>query len=750
VFRNADASSHIDFADFHGAILALVIAQRYEEAAMYFSLSLASSLRVGSFSLFEILFMVLNGDLVHANLKDPFARFLLLLSEIQMRLQNEATPSYSRIVKLLKQIRVLPKAEITANGFVHIRMTLYGMISAVHVRRLKDKTSFSHREGRRAFAPLQRALRIAVDQKDADFIAFVLGQYGNLYSLEKEPDLELLKQAVLTSAATSREISGDAITGIYTQFVISKKYDDSSLELSNRHSREYHAAGRANPFFACQHAIATIIHDRFSRYNEARELISLACAQAVELGASPDVASRTDLLMADSYWAEKDYVNSAKHYKRALSASFDEEMLNQWVRERLADSLIFMGRIHEATLHLVKVIRRQHATLLPDHKAHLYARLAYAYGLDGQLRKAAIACSSLCRIARALRSVDIDILSVTICDWLLQYFQYSDPVIPQSTAQIRDSSVLSDKPTVDQANAWSARGPLFARALVLLGVIFELLQDIVRAEYFYRAARTVFQTDGQAIPGSGEGLFFALRICRIQIKRKMFSQASVSFAGAVEDFLIAKRNETAEANPGASAFAVFTFLEPILTSLSDSELIQCFAAIENQAEPHIRAWLLLRECNLLFDRLFVQKGKSKLLDAEALATTHARHDLLLLVLHEKLFVRFQEMYSNQADWLQDVLETGMLLARDDTRAPSCGSFGRNISIIATKSRTGPMHAIGIKISEYGQRWHQNPFLFSFLAAWTIGRQYRLKIHTLAEVETYLRNVGSPFKNTDFA
>jgi len=345
--------------------------------------------------------------MVQAKLKDPLARFLLLLVEIQMRLQNETTPNYSRVLELLRRIRTLPKAEITANAFQHMRMTVHAVISTGHIRRLKDKGSFSHREGRRAFAPLQTALRIAVAQNDQDFLRLVFGLYDKLYTLEKQPDLELLKQAILASSLGLLGISDDALVGIYAQFVISQKYDDSALRLCERHSGEYRAAGRGGPFFACEHAIATILHDRFSKYKEARERVTEACNEAVALGASSHVVARTELLLADSYWAERDYANSADHYERSLPIPFEDEALNQWVRERLADCLIFLVRFHQATQHLLTNIRRFHATLSPEYKARLYARLVYAYALQRELRKAATACQSLCAVARASRSAEI-------------------------------------------------------------------------------------------------------------------------------------------------------------------------------------------------------------------------------------------------------------------------------------------------------------------------------------------------------
>jgi hypothetical protein len=751
VFRNAGTSKQVNFWDFHGAILALVMAERYEEAAMWFTLSLASSLEVGSYQLFEILFMVLNGDAVQAHLKDPFARFLLLLAEIQMRLLNEPQPDYSRIVEILRRIRVLPRVQITPNGFLHIRMTVHAVIATIHVRRLKNKGTFNRRDGRRAFAPLETALRIAVAQKEMDFAPFLLGQYGHLYSLEKEPDLELLKEALLASPASASEISAHALVGIYAQFVIAKKYADSALELCERHSHEFQAAGRGDAYFACEHAIATVLHDRFTKHKEARERVTTACARALALGASSNIVARAELLVADSYWAEKDYAAGVEHYKRTLPASFDDEALNQWVRERLTDCLIFLNEFDQATVLLVTTIRKSRASLSQEYKARLYARLVYAYGLERELHKAAIAAQSLCAIARASSSAETDILSATLCDWLLQYFEYSDPVIPKSSAQIRDSSALSDKYTDAQVADWKARGPLFTRALLLLGTLFELLQKPVRAEFFYRKALFIFQAEAKGSPGSDREWFFALRICRTQIRRKRFAEAASFFASAVADLFAIRRSETPATNEAGAAFAAFTFIEPALISLSDTELGEYFAALDGlfKDKSQVRSWILFRELELLFDRLLVQKGKSKLLEAEALAAGISEQDLLLQIRHKKLFIRFDQMYSNQIEWLRDVLEHGLFLASNDSLAPSRESFGKNILIITERIQNGPMHAVALKISAYGERWKQNPFLFSLLAVWIISRQNRLGIVGLDKVEKYLRNVQNALGENDF-
>jgi tetratricopeptide (TPR) repeat protein len=751
VFRNAGASKQINFWDFHGAILALVMAQRYEEAAMWFSLSLASSLEVGSYKLFEILFMVLNSDPVQAQIKDPFARFLLLLAEIQMRLLNEPTPDYVRIVEILRRIRILPRVRITPNGFLHIRMTVHAVIATIHVRRLKDKGTFSRRDGRRAFAPLQTALRIAVTQNEESFVSFLLNQYEHLYTLHKEPDLELLKRAILAATAATSEISADALVSIYAQFVIAKKYADPALELCTRHSREFQDAARGDAYFACEHAIATILHDRFAKHQEARERIVAACTQALQLGASSHVVARSELLVGDSYWANKDYASAAEHYHRVLEGAFEDEALNQWVRERLADSLIFNKEFDQAPTYLLTTIRKSHATLSHEDKAKLQARLVYTYGLKHELSKAVIACQGLSAIARASDSASTDLLSATLCDWLLQFFEYSDPVVPKSSVQIRDSSALSEKYTDEQIAVWKAGAPLFARASILLGILFELLQKPPRAEFFYRKALALTQAQPTASPGPGGGWYFALRICRTQILRRRFPEAATSFVAAVADFFASRRSETTTATEAGAAFAAFTFIEPALAPLSDAELGEFFAALDGhfKDKPQVRAWILFRQSEVLFERLLVQAAKPRLLEAEILAADHPDYETLLTIRHKKLFLRFDQVYANQVHWVQDVLEHGLLLATNDSLAPSREAFGKNVFALSDRIQNGPMRAAALKISAYGERWKQNPFLYSLLALWCASRQFRLRFATMDQIENYLRSSQNGLQEQDF-
>jgi hypothetical protein len=342
-------------------------------------------------------------------------------------------------------------------------------------------------------------------------------------------------------------------------------------------------------------------------------------------------------------------------------------------------------------------------------------------------------------------------LSATASDWLLHYFEYSDPIIPKSSAQIRDSAALSERATEAETTAWRGRGPLFVRPLILLGAVFELLGKLGRSSSCYEKAREIFQTAEPARLASGAELFLTTRICRMQIRRKLFQPAAASFAKAVEEVLATKRRGAPEAAPGGAAFAVLSFVEPALESLSDTELMDWFGALDTQfrGEAEVRAWLLYRESELLFDRLLVQKGKPRLLEAEALALTHGQRDLLLSIRHKKLFTRFQEMYGNQIDGLLDVLEAGLLLASDNTLSPTRDAFGQNVFIAADQIARGSMQAVAARISGYGERWRQNAFLFSMLAVWSVCRQFRMRPGVLREIDKFLHAVGAPLTEEDF-
>jgi tetratricopeptide (TPR) repeat protein len=744
VFRTASASNRMDFWDFHGAILALVLAQRYDEAAMYFLMSLKASMQLASFSYFEILFMVLNSDVIQEKFKDTFPKFTLLSCELQMRLQLESPPDYTRIMDLLRRMRLLTRVEITRKPLLYDRIQVHQAIAAIRLRRIMEKKSFDVREGRRAFVPIQAALRLVVSEKDADLTRLAARMYVDLHFLEKQPDLEVLKDAILLIPERSLRAYGGKVVSLYTNFVISKMYDDPALVLCERHAGEYRQAGRGNGFFACEHAAATILFDRFSKFKEARDRIVSASTAALQIGASPDLVARTNLFVADSYWAEKNYVSSAKYYEKAALADLGDEALNQWTSEKLADSLIFMGHFEEAALSLVETLRERHSSLFPEYTARYYARLAYAYAECNLLRKASVACQGLSRVARQSNISEIDRLSAIVSGWVLQHFKYSDPGLPKATVSIRDSSALSEQPSPEQMDAWKSSGPAFTRGLMLVGTLFELLGEYRRSENIYhRAIETYRCSDKNLNRPAGSEHAFQLRVARVQVRRHNVCQAAETFRLAAEGLFELRNQDVPGSSIGASVFATATIVEPCLESCSDSEVMEFFGEVEKQfaAQSGARAWLLFKQSEILFGRLMVQVARRTLLDAEAAARSSDECQLLWSILYSELFSHIDQMYRNQFAWITDALETGLTLSNDERLAAQRSQFGDAVFRLTSRI-VAPMGDIGNAITKFGDRAKKDQFLFAMLATWRVAKSNRLTTRCLPEVEQMLRNNGA--------
>jgi hypothetical protein len=247
-------------------------------------------------------------------------------------------------------------------------------------------------------------------------------------------------------------------------------------------------------------------------------------------------------------------------------------------------------------------------------------------------------------------------------------------------------------------------------------------------------------------------LFLSLRISRIQLKRKRIVAGAESFVRGVNELFDLSTLKVSGATLGGSVFASLPFAEPALSCLSDAEFSEFFNLIESrlQTAPQARAWLLFREGDLLFDRMLVQKGKSKLAQAEGLATDCGAHDLLFAILHKKLFSRSEQTYSTQIDWMRDVFHAGLLVANTASLASNRDSLGNNVYAVTTRSRNGPMKDVGQTIGGFGERWAEDRFLFALLAVYQVAQRQQLKIDRLAEIGEYLRNVGSPINTADFA
>ena len=459
VFKTAIASRSIDFWDFQNALVALLAAGHYDEAAIRFVYSFGSLMRLNSFEPLELLFLAMNNETTHAKITDPSSCWLMLMLEIQLRVQSENTPNQQVLCTLIRRLHARLNKSAAVPGFA--RPMTHIAIAAVRMRTQKDSPVLTATGRRRIFVPLYAALRGALAWGDVGFLANVLGFYEHLYPMVTKPNVELLKDALLQ--LPSKEplpMSVHALIGIYARFVSGSAHSETSLQVVESHGALFHAIGRNDAYFACEHAVATILHDGQANYSQARERIESIMSRAIELQLSTHSLDHGSEFIAGTYWAERNYSKSAEYYQLVVHADLGTDGMHQITCERLCDSLIFLGKHKDAARIALSELRLRESRGSPEYRAQMYARLAYAYAEHGELRKAAISCLGLSRVANLSGSDALDFIAATLAGWVLGHFSYSDPLIPQSsTTNIRDSNALSDTIPPEEVNRWRDSDP---------------------------------------------------------------------------------------------------------------------------------------------------------------------------------------------------------------------------------------------------------------------------------------------------
>jgi tetratricopeptide (TPR) repeat protein len=753
VLQAATASGRVDFWDFQHALFALLGAGCYDEVATTFIYAYPSFMRAKSFKPFDLLFLAMNGEQIHSKIADPFARRLMLQAEFHLRLQDEESVDYPRLLGLIRRMRVLSRHTV-APGAQYARAMVHIGVAFVKIRRLKEAQQATPGQRYRSFNPLQAALRLALASENQELLAEVLGLYGGLCLLATRPNVELLKEALLKLPRDAPwPISADAVITIYAKYAIGSKYDEPAMRLLERHSDVYRVERRNDAYFACEHAAATILHEGRSNYSQARERISSLLSRASELHLSPASLARGEMFIADTYWAERNYSKSAEYYQRVLRADFDNRELHQFVCERLCDSLIFLRRYEEAIETALMILRSEHSRLDPDQSAQLYGRLAYAYAEHGALKKAAIACLGLCRIAASAHSDPLNLLSAHMAGWVIQHFSYSDPAIPKIKVEIRDSNVLSDPVSVDQLNTWRDLDPFSTRGIVLAATLFELLGDWRRSEFLFQKALDIVRRSDVTTKSFRETAYvYLLRLARIHLRRRKLSEAATELKGALEYVMdVAREQGPAIARRGGGAYAQLKMVDPALQACSDEDVIKFFELLKGQfaSDTDVKAWVSYRESEILFERFAVQAAKRRLTEAMQLARSSSEHELYWLVVQQRLFNRVQQMYARQVDWLQDALEVAVTLATEEAMAAYRQPFGESVYNLSRKATEGPFMQISSAVERFENERREHAFLVAAYAIWCVATRNQVLAASRNTLESYLRGNAVFLHATDF-
>jgi hypothetical protein len=759
VFGTALATRQIDFLDFQGAIFSLILAQACEEAAMRFIFSLPSFATVESFEPFEFLFLVLNGPPIHAKLPDPGTRWFLLNAEVGLRIADRDGAKDPKLFPLLRRMRLLFHEEWTpAQKKLYFRAMHHVTACYARMRRAGANLRPEAARRRRKFvAPIGAALRLALLSGNQELILDVLRIYDQLHVLASRPDVELIKRAVLHVATQAPPTSAESLVTLYAQYVIGAEHSDTSLRLVREHSEEYLDKGLNDAYFACMHAKATALLERFNEPSQARELIGGLLARASELKLSPHCVARGELLIADARWAEKNYFESKNNYDRALAVEYDDPALTQYATQRLCDSMMGLAQYKEGVQVALQALRSRHSKLPVESKAQLYARLAYGYALSGESRKAAVSCLALCGTAKYENSDALYCLAATVAAWVLSHVAHSDPTIPKIDVQIADSSALSQEIPPEQVKAFLEGDAFKTKATLVVATIFELLgeaRDLRRGGFLLRRALAVVEGAGETHPKYLDASYvIRIRITRLEIKERRFTEAAASFRAAVSSIVERVRRENSmAATEGPSVGAVLHLVEPSIKGYSDAEVSCLFDSFCGQfrGNPVVCAWLRFHESNILFERYAVQAAKRKLLEAELLA--HDRCDKLLIIeiIYDKLFNRVQQFYStNRNAWLVDALNAAVVLAGDDIYGENRSSFANNVMALSRHQAGPPFDDLNITVERFKEASKDQVFLVVTYAMWGAATRHRLLAGCLNTIETYLRQNATFLTDADF-
>ncbi|HEY6347575.1 MAG TPA: hypothetical protein VIY49_39295 [Bryobacteraceae bacterium] len=752
VFQRAVADGTINFWDFQSAILTLLAAERHEEAATRFVFAYPSLMESVPLRMAEPLFLLLNSEHTHARIADQFSRWSLLQAELYLRLQDPGPLDRLKAYSLIRRMRVQAKAPI-GRGFRYAWAMSHLCIALLKLRNLKDDQKLRLDQRYRVFSPLQRALRIAVSTKDPSFVVNTLHFFDFSSQFATRPDVELLKEAILLLPEDEPlPVSVHALVTLYSKYAFNSCDADARMGRVEAHAALYLAAGRGEAYFACEHAAATILHERLE-YRLARERMETLLAKADALGLSSAAIAHGVLLIADIYWSEGIPAESAERYEQILHAELGGEFLHQFVCERLCDSLILLGRYEKATNIALSRLRSERRTQTPEAKARLYGRLAYAYAEHGALRKAAIACLGLFRVAALVPTGAIDPLAGMVAGWVLAHFPQSDPLLSSGNVQIRNSAALSETITPEKMSEWREYDPFRAKAPTLVGAIFEKLEDWRRSERLYRKALAVVPRPDHASKPSRQATFaYLVVLARVHIRLGKFEEAAGELHEAARYGAELRLQEQPEAQiPACGVCVPLKAMAPALDACADDQLITFFDALYAMSGTDAtRAWLRYEEGEILFSRLAVQSAKKRFNEAMQLARASSEHELYVLIVQQKFFHRVDQFYTRQDDWLRAAVEVTLVLARDEKFAAHRSRFAGSVYQIANGTGQGSFAVIAAQMSRFQSEWQNNSFWVAAYGIWRAAAATRILAGALNELESTLKARAAFLNDSDFA
>ena len=737
-FKSAITSGKADFQDFHAAIVHLIVAGEHEEAAFRFLAALPSFLNARAFEPFEFLLMVLNGGPVQRKLRDPGLRVSLLAAELTLRLGAKESLDHAKVLGLIRRmhtvLRKLPRGKMRYSRQVALLATL----SFARGKRLGDFSEATAHQLHRLFTPNQLAIELAICGGERREILRAAQMYVQSSSFAYKLAPSVLRQAILaTKTVKGSPMTAEVVNSLYRKYAFGTTRTSRALAVLHQHSAEYLEKGLVGPQFACEHAAALLIHGRLGEYGKARERIRSLYVQGDEIGLSPELLARAELLIADTYWAEKDYTQSAEFYRKALGRQFEDISITRHARRRLLDSIIMLAKYPEAVSLSLSILRSSRRHMPAGDKLQIYARIAYACAENGNIKQAAVACWRLSRLAEFAGEDELRYLAYFLSAWVLQHLEFSDTLIFRPQMTLRDSDALSDSVSTKSLEEWRKADPLRIKTTCLIAATFELTGELRRSEnLLMRALRVSEKTESETSEVPPGSIFLCAKLGRIQINRGRITEAARSVMSAINLSL-----QSSGIKASIATWKLWELIEPGVRWPSDEDVSLFFSSLAAgfTREFAVQAWLRYLECGILFDRMIIQKAKRRLLEAEQFAESASDKHLLASIRSEKLFARIESMFSSQIDWLTEALKTANYLAAEDELQEARNAFGQNVDTMA-RHYSGPIFG-GIlqTLQDLKQLYSEHQFEVAVYALCKLGTQAHLLSGSIPKIEAYLRD-----------
>jgi Cap4 dsDNA endonuclease len=737
-------SKKVSFLDFHAAILSLIFAEEYRQAALFFTMATPKLIEFASFQDLSVLFMIFTGDPFLEKLEDNYLQWRLLSAELMFRSRDPKACRGEKVYKLLARMRLLAQKQQRRWFF---RAAVANMIILIRAKRLASISSPSTRFLRKGFAPVQFTLRLILkngigEEDAAQQTEIHLNSYKFFAWISRVSGLDLLKDVLLALHRIKKYYLPDNVLAeIYATFAVNVKEVERARTMLSEHAAAYLTAKYDAGYFASEYALAHLIHTHDGDYAMARSVLQNLSQSAHR---SPVLMYRISAAIGDAWFAEKKFEESATFYSDALKGHHVRGM-RQHIQERLIDSLARSGGTGRAFGVALSILRKRHRRLSFEAKARLYARLAYTAAQSKKMTQAAVACLGLRRLAEKEDSDQFHWLCLYLANWIIgQIAPPEDLLTPQSAADFRDISALSETVPDQFLNEWRENDKSKVKSYIQISSILELERHYKRALHLLQKA-TIEARAAAFVSDPAFYWMLNVKMGRLYFLINRGAAAAKLFREAI-GFKVADKKFSDE----IAGWLSCSLLDSAVSHVTDTTFQTFSETLHKECAewPQAQAAILMWHARGLFDRLLIQKAKMLIGEAEDAARNSKAYFILKMAIEERLFRRIPQFYLtfNRSAWLIDVIAATIELGQEHIPSETRSNFAKTFRALCSANQ----QVMGSGEAIFGQHqtiWEKYPFEVSSLALWKMGHASNVPIYILAPLEAFFAR-KAPFLQTD--